>query len=305
VISRRIATGGHGPEDVVFDDSGRVLTGLADGRILSVDPATGEHRVLADTGGHPLGLEPCADGSVLVCDHDRGLLRAQPDGSVVVLVDAVDGEPLTFASNVVQHPDGTVWFTSSTSRWTVDDHLGDLFEHSCTGRLVRLDLDGTVTTVLRELKFANGLVLAPDGASLVFAETTGYRISRHWLTGPRAGTTEPVVQNLPGFPDNMSLGSDGLLWIAIAAPRNALLDRLLPLPGFLRLLVWNVPQRFRPDAAHAAWVMAFDLDGGLVHDLRASDVDYGFITAVAERDGTVVAGSLHEDDLIVLATPPA
>jgi sugar lactone lactonase YvrE len=305
VISRRIPTGGSGPEDVVFDASGRVVTGTDDGRVLSVDPATGEHRVLARTGGHPLGVEPCADGSVLVCDHDRGLLRVQPDGGVVVLVDSVDGEPLTFASNVAQHPDGTVWFTTSTSRWDVEHHVGDMLEHSCTGRLVRLDVDGTVTTVLPGLKFANGLVVAPDGASLLFAETTGYRIRRYWLTGPRAGTTESFVENLAGFPDNMSLGSDGLLWVAIAAPRNPLLDRLLPMPGFLRVLLWNLPERLRPKAVPVAWVVAFDLAGGLVHDLRASDGSYGFVTGVTERDGTVVAGSLLEDDLIVVGMPPA
>jgi hypothetical protein len=121
------------------------------------------------------------------------------------------------------------------------------------------------------------------------------------LTGPRAGTTEPLVENLAGFPDNMSLGSDGLLWVAIAAPRNALLDRLLPLPGLLRLLVWNLPAALRPKATPIAWVMAFDLGGRLVHDLRTSDGSYGFVTSVAERDGTIVAGSLTEPDVAVLS----
>lgn len=213
----------------------------------------------------------------------------------------VDGEPVTFASNVTSAPDGTVWFTTSTSRWDLEHHVGDLFEHSATGRLVRRDPDGTVTTVLSGLGFANGLVLAPDGSHLLVAETSRYRVLRHWLTGPRAGSTEPLVEGLPGFPDNVSLGSDGLLWVAIAAPRNALLDRLLPLPGVLRLALWNVPERVRPRATPIAWVMAFDpADGRRVHDLRSTEAGYGFVTAVAERDGTVVVAGLHEDDLAVL-----
>src|SRR5215218_2133447 len=105
VVDRRLPTGGHGPEDVMFDAHGGVITGTGDGRILRLGPAGG-HTVVADTGGRPLGVQPCADGGVLVCDHDRGLLRVAPDGTVEVLVDAVDGEPLTFASNVVQAPDG-------------------------------------------------------------------------------------------------------------------------------------------------------------------------------------------------------
>ncbi|MET7420094.1 SMP-30/gluconolactonase/LRE family protein [Dactylosporangium sp. NPDC005555] len=300
VVARRLATGGRGPEDVMFDAHGCVVTGTGDGRVLRIGPVGG-HTVVAETGGRPLGVQPCADGGVLVCDHDRGLLRVTPDGAVEVLVGTVDGEPLTFASNVVQGPDGTIWFTTSTARWSLEHHLGDMFEHSCTGRLIRRDPDGTVTTLLSDLKFANGLVLAPDGSCLLFAETAGYRISRFWLDG----RVEPLVENLPGFPDNMSLGSDGLLWVAIAAPRNALLDRLLPLPGFLRLLVWNLPAAVKPKAVPIAWVMAFDLDGRLVHDLRTTDGSYGFVTSVAERDGTVVAGSLTEADVVVLESPGA
>jgi sugar lactone lactonase YvrE len=303
VVLRRLPTGGSGAEDVVFDAEGRVVTGTDDGRILRLDPATGATTVVGTPGGRPLGVQPCADGSVLVCDHDRGLLRVSPGGAVEVLVAEVGGEPVTFASNVVQGPDGTVWFTTSTSRWHVDQHLGDIFEHSCTGRLIRRDPDGAVTTVLTGLKFANGLVLAPDASHLLLAETSGYRIWRHWLTGDRAGSSELVVENLPGFPDNMSLGSDGLLWVAIAAPRDPLLDRLLPLPGALRTLVWNLPEAVKPAAVPIAWVMAFTLDGRPVHDLRRSDGDYGFVTAVAEHDGTLVLSSLHEGDVLVVQKP--
>ncbi|MGY1777682.1 phosphotransferase [Geodermatophilus sp. SYSU D00804] len=303
-VARRLPTGDSGPEDVLFDDAGLVVTGLRDGSVVRIDPVTGERTPVGRTGGRPLGVEPRADGSVLVCDHDLGLLRVGVSGDVEVLVSEVDGEPVTFASNVVAAPDGTVWFTTSTTRWDVEHHLGDFFEHSATGRLVRRDPDGTVTTVLSGLGFANGLVRAPDGSHLLLAETSRYRVLRYWLTGERAGTTEPLVENLPGFPDNASLGSDGLLWVAIAAPRNALLDRLLPLPGVLRLLLWNVPERVRPEATPIAWVMAFDpVDGRRVHDLRATDAGYGFVTAVAERGGTLVASGLHEDDVVVLESP--
>lgn len=293
-VVRRLPAGGRGPEDVVFDRDGRVVTGTAGGRIVRIDVTTGERTVLAETGGRPLGLEPCADGGVLVCDHDRGLLRAGPDGTVETLAE------VAFASNVVQAADGTIWFTASTTEWSLDDHLGDMFEHSGTGRLFRRDPDGTVTVVLDGLKFANGLVLAPDESYLLVAETAGYRIRRYRLTGPHAGTSEMLVENLAGFPDNMSLGSDGLLWVGIAAPRNALLDRLLPLPGLLRLLVWNLPEAIRPKAVPIAWVMAFTLDGVLVHDLRIADGSYGFVTSAAERDGTLVLGSLTEPDLALL-----
>lgn len=297
-IDRALRTGGHGPEDVKFDGTGRVITGLRDGAVIAIDPTSGERVVLGNTGGPVLGVFACPDGSVLVCDHDRGLHRIR-EGVVELLVSEVEGQPLTFCSNVVETSDGTIYFTTSSARWHVDHFKGDLLEHSCTGRLVRLDLDGMVTVLLRGLAFANGLVLADDERHLVFAETAGYRISRYWLAGPKAGASEPLVENLPGFPDNMSVGSDGLIWVAIASSRNKLLDVLLPLPGFLRNLAWNLPESLQPKEASIAWAMAFDFEGNVVHDLRLHDGGYTFVTSVAERDGILVLGSLHEDDVVV------
>lgn len=303
-ITRRLPTGGHGPEDVRIDADGRVVTGLKDGTIVRLDPDGGERQFVGNTGGRPLGVLPATDGSVLVCDDRRGLLRMAPDGTVTVLADAVDGEPITFASNVVQGPDGTIWFTTSTSRWHVEHFDGDILEHSCTGRLIRLTPDGEVTTLVHGLAFGNGLVLAPDGDSLLYAETAAYRVMRYWLTGPRAGRREPFVDDLPGFPDNMSRGADGLLWVAMAAPRNGLLDRILPLPGVLRLVVWNLPSVLRPAPERVSWVMAFDEDGALVHDLRSTGADYHFVTAVVERGAELVLSSLEEDDVVIAPRPP-
>ncbi|HZP54463.1 hypothetical protein [Actinocrinis sp.] len=99
VVARRVATGGHGPEDVIFDQRGGLLAGLGDGSVVRLDLATGGRTTVGNTGGRPLGLEPSGDGSVLICDRDRGLLRMAADGAVEVLVDAVAGQPLTFASS--------------------------------------------------------------------------------------------------------------------------------------------------------------------------------------------------------------
>ena len=46
-----------------------------------------------------------------------------------------------------------------------------------------------------------------------------------------------------------------------------------------------------------------DLDGRTIHDLRSSDGSYGFVTAVAELDGTLVLGSLQADSVAVVEIP--
>ncbi|MFI6045031.1 SMP-30/gluconolactonase/LRE family protein [Nocardia sp. NPDC051321] len=290
----RLELPGAGPEDVVFGPDGRLIAGIADGSVLSIDPSTGDVRRLVNTGGRPLGLHADPDGTLLICDSERGLLRLSPDGALEVLVDEVDGERLSFASNVVRGEDGSIYFSSSSSRYSLAEYMGDILEHSGTGRLFRRDPSGRVDTLLSNLDFANGVVLAPDRSCVLVAETGGYRVSRYWLTGPKAGTRDCLIENLPGFPDNMGLGSDGNVWIALPTARNPLLDRLLPLPGILRQIVWMLPDWVQPKPAKTIWVMAVDFDGKVVHDLQIEGTNFSMVTGVVERDGALYLGSLTE-----------
>ncbi|MEU7218681.1 SMP-30/gluconolactonase/LRE family protein [Nocardia iowensis] len=299
----RLELPGAGPEDVVLAPDGRVIAGIEDGSILSIDPADGNVRKLANTGGRPLGLHADPDGTILICDFDRGLLELKPGGEPEVLVDKVDGAPLPFATNVVRDDDGTIYFTSSSSRYPLSEYMGDMLEHSGTGRLFRRDPSGQVETLLDNLYFANGVVLAPDRSCVIVAETGAYRLSRCWLTGPKAGTRDYLIENLPGFPDNLGLGSDGLVWITLPAARNSLLDRLLPLPGLLRRIVWALPEWVQPKPAKTIWVMAVDFDGKVVHDLQTEGTNFAMVTGVVERAGTLYLGSLTESAVGVSRVP--
>ncbi|MFI9722035.1 hypothetical protein ACIHFE_20625 [Streptomyces sp. NPDC052396] len=60
---RRLAPAARGPEDVRVDATGLVLTGVQDGPVLGLDPADGRVRMVADTGGRPLGLCPLPDAA--------------------------------------------------------------------------------------------------------------------------------------------------------------------------------------------------------------------------------------------------
>jgi sugar lactone lactonase YvrE len=292
---------GHAPEDVVVDANGRLLTGVEGGRILRVDPSSGDAETVGDTGGRPLGLEVLRDGRVLVCDSHRGLLRLDPDtGDVEPLVRDVGGVPLVFCSNAVEAPDGTVWFSESTRRFGFEDYRADLFEHSASGRVFRLDTDGTVETVADGLRFANGLALAADGSYLVVAETAGYALSRLWLTGPRQGAYEPWVTNLPGFPDNVSRGPSGLVWVAMPNPRNPVLDWALPRAPWIRRVAHRVPERLQPQPKRTAWVLGVDGSGEVVRDYQGPGERWAFATGVAEHEGRLYLSSISENALAVL-----
>jgi Strictosidine synthase len=148
--------------------------------------------------------------------------------------------------------------------------------------------------LLEGLAFANGVALAPDESFVAVAETGAYAVQRLWLTGNRAGKPEPLVENLPGFPDNMATGTDGLIWVAVASPRDAVLDFLLPRHPLLRRIAWRLPERLQPKPKRTVRVLAYSTDGTLVHDLAGQHDEFHMVTGVREHDGTVWVGSLHE-----------
>lgn len=282
-----VPVAGHGPEDVVVDAAGRLWTGLVDGRIVRCAPDGSDQTVVATTGGRPLGLHVARDGRVLICDSHRGLLALDPDsGALRVLVSAIDGRPLRFCSNVTETDDGTIWFTESTSDFHFEHFLGAVLEARGTGGLYRLDPDGTVTTVLDGLYFANGVTVTADGSALVVAETVGRRLSKYWLTGPRAGSVTPLAVHLPGMPDNISTGVDGRIWTALVTPANPAAESLMPRAPWLRQVIWRLPKRLQPKVQPEIWVVAFDPeDGSVVGGVRTSRPDFGGVTGVEESGG--------------------
>lgn len=306
-----VGLAGRGPEDVVADPGGGVLTGTADGRILRVrglaDPDTARAETLADTGGRPLGLEVLPDGGLLVCDAERGLLRVEPSGGAVrVLAGSVAGEPLRFCSNAVALDDGSVYFTVSSRRYPLAQWIGDIAEHTGTGRLLRLPPGGGAPEVLLDgLQFANGIAPSTDGTFLVIAETGACRLTRYHLTGPRAGRSEPFAA-LPGMPDNLWRDrAGGPIWVALAAPRIPALDLLHRAPAALRRAAAGVAVRapFRPGGT--VGVMALDDRGRTVHHLTRRGSAYRMVTSVCAADGHLVLGSLWEPGLAVCAGPGA
>lgn len=293
---------GPGAEDVVVatdgPDEGAVFTGTEDGSVFRVSHDGSRVDKVGSTGGRPLGIE-YADGRLLICDAHRGVLWMDPrTGTTEKVTDTVGGRPMKFCNNAAVAADGTIWFSDSSRRFGIEQWKDDLVQHTHTGRLFRRDPDGTVTTVLDGIAFANGVALSADGSFVAVASTGGRSVHRRWIDGERAGTSDLLCSDLPGYPDNIARGSDGLIWITIASPKDPVLEVLQRSPMPLRKVVTKIPEALQPKPKQTVRVQAYDDSGTLVHDLDVAPQDrvtpYHMATGVREHDGRVWVGSLHE-----------
>lgn len=291
---------GHGAEDVLVAGDGSVYTGTEDGVIWRVHDEGARLERVASTNGRPLGLEWLPDGRILVCDAHRGLLAVGPEsGAVEMLTDLVHGRRMTFCNNAAVAADGTIWFSDSSRHHGIERWKADIVENTSSGRLLRRAPDGKVTVAVGGLRFANGVALAADESYVAVAETAGRTVVRHWLTGPRAGETDCLAEDLPGYPDNIARGSDGLVWVTIASPKDPVVEGLMNGPMALRRAAWRLPAPLQPKPKRTARVMAFDDTGAVVHDRSFDASSFHMVTGVREHDGRVWLGSLVEPAVAV------
>jgi sugar lactone lactonase YvrE len=292
-----IPVNGHGPEDVVVDGEGRIYAGVDDGRILRVSPDGRRIDVIADTGGRPLGLELYGEDELLICDARAGLLVVPlSGGSPSVLATSALGLDFVFCNNAAVALDGTIYFTDSSRRFGIDHWRDDLIEQTGGGRLLRRSPDGSIDLLLDGLQFANGVALAPDESFVAVAETGAFSVSRVRLSD---GHRDVLIKDLWGFPDNISTGSDGLIWITQASPRVPALDVVRRLPAFLRAGVRALPTSLQPSPGREVGVVGVTPDGKVERELRGEIDGFHMLVGVREWQGKLYFGSLEEDAIAV------
>lgn len=287
---------GVGPEDVAVDDAGRVYTGYEDGRIVRYTPG-GDAEVFASIpDGRPLGMEFDGAGRLIVADGRAGVLAVDEDGAVQTLLSEVDGVPLVFADDVDIAPDGTIWFSEASTRWSVSDSTLDAIEGVPTGRLISFHPErGAPTVHLRDLRYANGVAVTADGQAVLVAETFGYRVTRLWIDGPKRGEVDRFVDALPGMPDNVQTDEQGRVWVALIKERSGLLDALYPRPG-LRKVLFRIPHAWLPVPPPIVWFAVYGADGTALGSYRADD-GFGDVTSVTPNGADLWLGSLSMEAL--------
>jgi sugar lactone lactonase YvrE len=285
----------NGPEEVAVDSKGRVYGGTENGEIMRLDKA-GKLSVFANTFGRPLGLKFDQQQNLIVCDAIKGLLSINPQGQISVLATTADGTALNFVDALDIASDGMIYFTDASHKYGFDEYLFDLLEAKPHGRLLSYNpATGQTKVLLDQLYFANGVALSQQQDFVLVNETYRYRISRYWLKGPKAGTHDIFIDNLPGLPDNISSNGKGTFWLAQFTVRNKAMDSLHASP-FLKTQMSKLPLVFWPKPEPYGLVIALNEQGEITQSLHdPSGKHLKEITSVHEHNGYLYFGSLHND----------
>jgi sugar lactone lactonase YvrE len=296
-----------GPEHIAIGKDGKLYAAMLSGNLIRLDQDGRNHEVFANTGGRVLGFDFDAQGRMIAADAMKGLLAISADRKVTVLADHVTpNDPIGYANSVVVAPDSTIYFTQSSTRFlpaqwggTYEASVLDVLEQSATGRVLAYDPATAITRIVAHgFSFANGIALGSDGHTLFVNETGRYRL---WKVDASAnnvnvqsGSSQAriLLDNLPGYPDNLMRGRDGRIWVGLFKPRNPAADKLADKPFFRKVLL-RLPRSLLPLGKSYGHVFAIDEDGRVTADLQDPTGAYPETTGVTETADRLYIHSLH------------
>jgi ribose transport system permease protein len=235
-----------------------------------------------------------------------GVYKVAPDRLVSKVTDETNRTPLSIiddsrlrlADDLDIAPDGRIFFSEATIRYEMHTWPVDALESRGNGRIVCYDPKTAVTrTVLRNLVFPNGVCLSADGQSVLFAESWACRISRYWFAGTRAGQVERLIEDLPGYPDNINRSSDGNYWVALLGMRSPALDVALRMPGFRRRMARRIAaDEWLYPNLNTGCVIKIDGAGKVIESLwDFGGQNHPMITSMREHKGWLYLGGISNN----------
>jgi sugar lactone lactonase YvrE len=181
------------------------FTDMATNLVSTVD-LDGRSETIAEVPGTPMGLGLLPDGRLLIVSSQDGkLLRREPDGSLVTHADLSGLSGFPWGDMVV---DGR----GNAYVGNIGFEFGE--GEPAPGTVALVTSDGTVRQVADDVQFPNGMVVTPDGGTLILAESYGNRLTGFDIADGTL-TNRRVWADLPGgFPDGICLDAEGAIWYA-------------------------------------------------------------------------------------------
>ena len=201
-------------DPITFHGEGPVFAASWGGLRL-VDLFAGDVLSLADDGtvtrrhvdSIAAALRPRVGGGAVIA-LERGFALEDADGTLTRLPE-VWADPSVRMNDGGAAPDGSFYCGSMA----YDQRTG-------AGSLYRLALDGSVDVALAGVTISNGLAWSPDGSLAYYNDTPTGRIGVFdWApeTGLTGLRTFVDIPSADGFPDGLTVDSEGGVWVALYA----------------------------------------------------------------------------------------
>jgi len=147
--------------DIAFDADGL-------GRVLKYNPASGVVAVHCADSGKSNGLMFDRQGRLIACcganKGRQAVCEVTADGKLRDIATSFRGKRFNSPNDLVIHPNGSIYF--SDPRYVGQEPM--LIKHQS---VYRIDPNGKVSRVTRDIDKPNGVHLSPDGRILYVAET--------------------------------------------------------------------------------------------------------------------------------------
>ena len=143
----------------------------------------------------------------------RAIIEVTPDGKYKILADRYDGKKLNSPNDVIVGPDNALYFTDPT----LDLVAGEKQEIPFQG-VYRLDAEGNVQLLTKDLTQPNGLAFSPDGKHFYVDDSKQRNIRVYdvaadgTLTDGRIFGEEPGGKG-DGVPDGMKVDKNGNVFV--------------------------------------------------------------------------------------------
>ncbi|EGI67195.1 PREDICTED: adipocyte plasma membrane-associated protein-like [Acromyrmex echinatior] len=243
----------HAPESL-DSYNGQIYTGVHGGYVLRIeedrvvpivkfgekcDGIWQEHKC-----GRPLGLKFDKKGNLYVADAYYGIFQVNVATgeykNIVNITKPIDGKIPRMPNSIDIAKNGDIYWSDSNSHFAICD-LVMTFLINPSGRLIRYNAAKKENEVLiRNIAFANGVILNDDESFVLVVETLKNRIMKYNLKGPKAGQHEIFIDRLPGIPDNIHSDSHGGFLLSLIIADNPdhpqIFQSLAPHPYLRKML---------------------------------------------------------------------
>lgn len=159
-------------------------------------------------------------GELLICNHGTRTLEAMDFGTGKrrTLTSEFNGKRYNSPNDIIETNDGTIYF--SDPPYGLEGLDDSPAKEMKSNGVYRLSLDGTVTRIIDDMTFPNGVVLSPDQSTLYIAQSdpAAPLIRTYDLAGGKGEQVwfdaAPYMDGHAGLPDGMAVSREGHVFLA-------------------------------------------------------------------------------------------